>query len=205
MGGEGQDGDVILREAFGDDRIRLDAGEGNIFLGGNGVDGDLLLFADSGDNVTFEEATIHLNGQDGDIILRNADCAEEFDLAADEALPGTVVVIGGDGRLHASTTAYDRRVAGVISGAGACRPGIVLDRNPSTSPRGPVALIGKVFCKVDADYGAIEVGDLLTTSPTTGHAMRAEDAARAFGAVIGKALGSHESGLGLVPVLVAMQ
>ena len=82
LGGQGQDGDVILREAFGDDRIRMDAGEGNIFVGGNGVDGDLLLFAESGDNVTFEEATIHLNGQDGDIILRNADCAEEFDLAA---------------------------------------------------------------------------------------------------------------------------
>ena len=49
------------------------------------------------------------------------------------------------------------------------------------------------------------MGDLLTTSPTAGHAMRAEDAACAFGAVIGKALGGHESGLGLVPVLVAMQ
>ena len=205
LGGQGQDGDVILREAFGDDRIRMDAGEGNIYVGGNGADGDLLLFADSGDNVTFEAATIHLNGQDGDIILRNADCAEEFDLAAAEALPGTVMVIGDDGRLYASTTEYDRRVAGVISGAGAYRPGIVLDRNPSTSPRGAVALIGKVFCRVDAAYGAIEVGDLLTTSPTTGHAMRAEDAARAFGAVIGKALGRHESGLGLVPVLVAMQ
>jgi hypothetical protein len=205
MGGQGQDGDVILREAGGDDRIRMDAGEGNLFLGGNGVDGDVLIFADSGDNVTFEEATIHLNGQDGDIILRNADCAEEFDLAAEEALPGTVVVIGGDGRLRASTTAYDRRVAGVISGAGACKPGIVLDRNPSASPRGPVALLGKVFCKVDASYGAIDVGDMLTTSPTAGHAMRAEDPARAFGAVIGKALDSHESGQGLVPVLVAMQ
>ena len=104
MGGRGQDGDVILREAFGDDRIRLDAGEGNVYLGGNGVDGDLLLFAESGDNITFEEATIHLNGQDGDIILRNADCAEEFDFAADEAFPGTVVVIGDDGRLHPSAT-----------------------------------------------------------------------------------------------------
>ena len=115
------------------------------------------------------------------------------------------MVIGGDGRLHPSTAAYDRRVAGVISGAGECKPGIILDRNPSTSPRGPVALLGKVFCKVDAAYGAIEVGDMLTTSPTPGHAMRAEDAARSFGAVIGKALGSHASGPGLIPVLVAMQ
>ena len=202
---DGATGNVILREAGGDDRIRMDAGEGNIFLGGNNVDGDLLVFADSGDNATFEDATIHLNGQSGDITLRNADCAEEFDLAGEEERPGTVVVIGGDGKLHASTAAYDRRVPGVISGAGERKPGIVLDRNPSTSTRRPVALVGKVFCKVDAAYGAIDVGDLLTTSPTTGHAMRAEDPARAFGAVIGKALGSHESGLGLVPVIVAMQ
>src|SRR5208282_6491995 len=33
----------------------------------------------------------------------------------------------------------------------------------------------KVCCKVDADYASIEVGDLLTTSSTAGHAMKAED------------------------------
>ena len=48
-------------------------------------------------------------------------------------------------------------------------------------------LVGKVFCKVD---GAIDVGDLLTTSQTPGHAMKATDPQRAFGAVIGKALKS---------------
>ena len=205
MGGPGHDGDVILRDAVGNDRIRMDAGEGNVFLGGNGVDGDLLVFDDSGDNVTFDEATIHLNGQAGDIVLRNADCAEEFDLAGEETRPGTVVVIGRDGRLHASSAAYDRRVAGVISGAGECKPGIVLGRNPSASPRVPVALLGKVYCKVDAAYGAIDVGDLLTTSPNSGHAMKAADPNRSFGAVLGKALAGHESGPGLIPVLVAMQ
>jgi len=183
----------------------MDAGGGNVFVGGNGVDGDLLVFDDSGDNVTFEEATIHLNGQAGDIILRNADCAEEFDLAGEETRPGTVVVIGRDGLLHASSAAYDRRVAGVISGAGECKPGIVLGRDSSASPRVPVALLGKVYCKVDAAYGAIDVGDLLTTSPNSGHAMKAADPNRSFGAVLGKALAGHESGPGLIPVLVAMQ
>ena len=65
--------------------------------------------------------------------------------------------------------------------------------------------MGKVFCKVDATYGAIEVGDLLTTSPLPGHAMRASDPLQAFGAVIGKALRPHRVGHGLIPMLIALQ
>ena len=65
--------------------------------------------------------------------------------------------------------------------------------NPDAN-RCPLALSGKVWCKVDADWAPIEVGDMLTTSPTPGHAMRATDPARAFGAVIGKALGSLSVG-----------
>jgi hypothetical protein len=65
--------------------------------------------------------------------------------------------------------------------------------------------MGKVYCKVDATDAAIAVGDLLTTSRTPGHAMKAEDPVRAFGAVIGKALRPLSGGLGLVPVLVALQ
>jgi hypothetical protein len=53
----------------------------------------------------------------------------------------------------------------------------------------PLALTGKVYCKADAQYAPIEVGDLLTTSSTAGHAMKATDHDRAFGAVLGKALG----------------
>jgi len=36
----------------------------------------------------------------------------------------------------------------------------------------PVALVGRVPCKVDASYGAIRAGDRLTSSPTPGHAMK---------------------------------
>jgi hypothetical protein len=66
-------------------------------------------------------------------------------------------------------------------------------------------LLGKVFCKVDAQYGAVEVGDLLTTSPTPGHAMKASDPAKAFGAVIGKALRPLTEGHSLIPILIALQ
>jgi hypothetical protein len=143
-----------------------------------------------------------------DIILAAAaaDCAEEFEIgAADQTEPGTVMVLDDAGVLQASSRPYDRKVAGVISGAGPYRPGIVLGRGEGSPTRLPVALVGKVFCKVDAQYGPVEVGDLLTTSPTPGHAMNAQDRSLAFGAVIGKALQRLAEGCGLVPILVALQ
>jgi hypothetical protein len=69
----------------------------------------------------------------------------------------------------------------------------------------PVALVGKVYCKVDAQYASIEVGDLLTTSPTRGHAMKVTDPFKAFGSVIGKALHPLETGQGMIPILIALQ
>jgi hypothetical protein len=63
--------------------------------------------------------------------------------------------------------------------------------------------MGKVYCKVDANYSSIGVGDMLTTSATPGHAIKAENPLKAFGAVIGEALGPLKTGTGLIPVLVA--
>jgi len=114
-------------------------------------------------------------------------------------------VIADEGSLQLSRCPYDKKVAGVISGAGNLKPGIVLDRQEPREDRVPVALMGKVECKVDAQYGPVEVGDLLTTSPTPGHAMKADDPLKAFGAVIGKALRPLKSGQQLVPVLIALQ
>lgn len=142
----------------------------------------------------------------GDIILTNADCAEDFDICdLEQAEPGTVMVLGDEGKLEKSQRSYDKRVAGVISGAGDYKPGIVLDKQQSRSGRKPVALLGKVFCKADAQFGAIEVGDLLTTAPTPGHAMKADDPVKAFGSVIGKALRPLAEGRGLIPILIALQ
>jgi hypothetical protein len=143
----------------------------------------------------------------GDISLAGgADCAEDFDISgANKVEPGTVMVLGDEGALSESQRAYDKRVAGVISGAGDYKPGIVLDTRQSHCKRQPIALLGKVFCKVDAQFGAIEVGDLLTTSPTPGHAMKTSDPFKAFGAVIGKALQPLTHGKGLIPMLIALQ
>jgi hypothetical protein len=143
---------------------------------------------------------------DIDLILTNADCAEDFDIAASARIEqGTVMALDDGGSLRPSDQSYDKKVVGVISGAGEFRPGMILDRHESVEKRAPLALMGKVCCKVDAQYGSIEVGDLLTTSSTPGHAMKATDPARAFGAVIGKALRPLAEGEGLIPVLVALQ
>lgn len=69
----------------------------------------------------------------------------------------------------------------------------------------PLALVGRVPCKVDASYGAIAVGDTLTTSPTPGHAMLCSDPLACAGAIIGKALEPLEGGIGEILVLVNLQ
>jgi len=82
----------------------------------------------------------------GDIQLTNADCAEHFNIGNDLLVePGTVMVVGGEGALFPSQQAYDKRVAGVVSGAGDYKPGVVLDKQQSESNRQPIALLGKGF------------------------------------------------------------
>jgi hypothetical protein len=109
-----------------------------------------------------------------------------------------------------SCQSYDKKVVGVISGAGGYKPGIVLDKSQQHTEgnamiRMPVALMGKVYCKVDATVTPIEVGDLLTTSSIEGHAMKSSDPIKGFGTVIGKALKPLKEGRGLIPILIALQ
>jgi hypothetical protein len=141
----------------------------------------------------------------GDIRLLGADCAEYFQVEdGAEIESGTVLVIDEDSTLQECEKEYDKQVAGVVSGAGGLRPGIVLD-NGTEEVGVPVALTGKVYCKVDAEYSPVEVGDLLTTSSTPGYAMKADDPLRAFGAVIGKALRPLSQGTDMIPIIVALQ
>lgn len=144
-----------------------------------------------------------------------ADLAENFDIAAAvgdvtiDAAPGMVVSIDPRhvGKLIVTSRAYDRRVAGIVSGAGGVNPGLTLSQ-PGTVADGahPVASVGRVWCFADADAGGpIEAGDILTTSGTPGHAMKALDPARAPGATVGKAMSSLSEGKGLVLVLVSLQ
>ena len=127
-----------------------------------------------------------------------------------EVEPGTVVVIDPDhaGELMVSTSPYDARVAGIISGAKGLAPGMVLrgEGNSLADGKHLVAMTGRVWCKCDTTSGPIHPGDLLTTSATPGHAMRvAADAEVPRGAILGKAMTELNDGTGLVLVLVNLQ
>jgi hypothetical protein len=150
--------------------------------------------------------------------ILGADLAENFPVStvpsrdehdAEAARAGHVVIIDSEspGQLAVSHAAYDRRVAGVISGANGLGPGVVLGREDAARDpeRHPVALNGRVYCWADASVAAIEPGDLLTTSTTRGHAMKVVDHQRAQGAILGKAMSSLRDGTGLVLVLVTLQ
>jgi hypothetical protein len=149
-------------------------------------------------------------------ITGGADFAENFDVrteknagdgVATEIQPGMVVTIDplNPGKLSLSKRAYDRRVAGIISGAGGVQPGMMMGQEGTLADgKHPVALSGRVYCWVDATRGAIKPGDLLTTSATPGHGMKASNATRAHGAILGKAMTELKSGKGLVLVLVTL-
>lgn len=150
-----------------------------------------------------------LSQSTGDPILElgeGLDYAEGFDVAgADNVAPGTVLVIDSahPGELAVSTHAYDSKVAGIVAGANELGSGVRLGAGQYDQD---VALAGRVYCKVDASHGAVEPGDLLTTAPTAGHAMKVSDPARAQGAILGKAMEALPEGRrGVILVLVTLQ
>ena len=141
-------------------------------------------------------------------ITGGADLAEPFEISEPDVIPeGAVVVIDpvNPGKLRMSEQSYDTHVAGVISGANGIHPGIKLQQQGVLEGGKNVALTGRVFVQAETSNGAIEPGDLLTTSNVRGHAMRVSDHARAQGAILGKAMGRLGSGRGVVLVLVSLQ
>jgi len=180
--------------------LKFEASEAKLYVGDSRIPGNILL------KNFYGKDTIHIEGKTGNINLLGADCAEVFEISEDKQIDsGTVLVIGEDGKLHQSEKSFDKRVAGVVSGGRGCNPGITLNSSDNQNRKLPIALVGKVYCKVDASYNPIETGDLLTTSPTSGHAMKANNPVEAFGAIIGKALSSLKQGTDLIPILVALQ
>ena len=139
--------------------------------------------------------------------ITGADLAEKFP-ASESLEPGMVVAIDAKnaGKLCLSRGAYNRCVAGVVSGANNFSVGAVLGNLPGHEDAPAIALSGRVYVQCDASSGAIEPGDMLTTSDTPGHAMKASDRDRSHGAVIGKAMEPLRGGeRGLVLVLVNLQ
>ncbi len=135
-----------------------------------------------------------------------ADFAELIEAANDtEYEPGDVLVIStaSDRAVELSTHPYSTLVAGVYS----ADPGFIGSDHPMEERRAnelPLAVIGIVPCKVSAENGPIQRGDLLVTSATPGHAMRAGPNPPQ-GTVLGKALGELTEGSGVIAVLVTLQ
>ncbi len=161
-----------------------------------------------GIGTTTPQAKLDVNGTARVKVLEilGADLAEKFPVS-EETRPGTVMAIDPDhpGQLCVARGAYNRRVAGVVSGANDLPAGAILGHLPGHEGAPPIALSGRVWVHCDASVNAIEPGDLLTTSDTAGHAMKVTDFGRAQGAILGKAMTSLKSGQGLVLVLVSLQ
>lgn len=134
----------------------------------------------------------------GDVIT-NADVAENY-VGVGTLEPGDVVVLDPSTPLgvRRADQPYDTTVAGIVS----TDPAIVL---PGAVDGVPLALVGRVPAKADASYGAIQVGDLLTTSPTPAHVMRCDDGSQCIGAIVGKALEPLDEGTDVILVLVTLQ
>lgn len=199
---------ISLRTEFGNERWRLARGTNGEF--------SIINVTSSGptERVRFGTTTgtaLTVPGTTTTQVLTitgGADIAEPFNIHAAEGtaiVPGMVVSIdpARTGELRVSDGAYDRTVAGIISGANGVNPGLTLTQAGTVADgKHPVALTGRVWVLADATHGPITAGNLLTTSDTPGHAMKAGDTARSAGATIGKAMSSLESGKGYVLVLV---
>ena len=87
----------------------------------------------------------------------------------------------------------------------ATKPGVLLterDVDSDMSDLVPMGVVGVLYTKVTNEGGPIEAGDLLVTSSTPGHAMKADPAKLGFGMVLGKALEDLTVPTGVIQVFV---
>jgi len=80
-----------------------------------------------------------------------------------------------------------------------------LDTNTAMTVSDPLGSSERFYRLMIASNGLIKPGDLLTTSSTPGHAMKALNHARAQGAILGKAMTGLSEGKGMVLALVSLQ
>jgi hypothetical protein len=207
-------GDVRIRDSADSKSIRLRTTGGALDLDYFGADSMYFSGWASGE----QKVMMRMDRGSGKVgvnvleIWGGSDLSEKFEIrgSGEDLLPAPGMVVSIDpespGDLMVSTKAYDRRVAGIISGAGGVKPGMLMGQEDSEADgTTPVALTGRVYCRADASKGPIEPGDLLTTSDTPGHAMKVADYTKAQGAILGKAMSPLDEGQGLVLVLVTLQ
>ncbi len=122
------------------------------------------------------------------------DVAEIFEATEDIESGDLVMIQPQDQKIAVARHPYDKKVIGISSMA----PAIILQGQKLQLSNGnyrfkkgqqvPLALKGRVLCKVTNENGAIEPGDLLTLSSTAGHAMKLGDKNLTQTSIVGKAL-----------------
>lgn len=145
---------------------------------------------------------------DGGTQTGGADFAESVAVAKAPRVyePGDLLVVDANAnrQLAIASEPYSTLVAGIYS----TKPGVLATphkMDETAANEIPLAIVGIVPCKVSAENGSIQRGDLLVTSSTPGHAMKGTDRARMLGAVVGKALEPLSKGEGVIQVLVTLQ
>ncbi len=220
--------DIYLR---GNDEVHIfksySAGATSSFrvYDGTSVDDDVQLDLDSNGNLAIDGAYTDGGADYAELI--------DVEGTEDAYEPGDVLVISDevDRAVELSTAPNSTRVIGVysadpgfIAGAGTPEEQIAqeeqaladagIEKNSELSAaqiqlietsdgKIEVAIAGIVPVKVTDENGPIQRGDLLTTSSTPGHAMKAIDPQ--IGTVLGKAMGVLESGTGVIEVLISLQ
>ena len=146
---------------------------------------------------------------DGGFQPSGADFAESMAVTGDRSkyTAGDLLVIDPTSNRHVAKSQhpYSTLVAGIYS----TKPGLLgtTRKVDESAPLNeiPLAVMGIVPCKVTAENGPIEVGDLLVTASLPSHAMKGTDRSRMLGAVVGKALARLPQGTGVIDVLVTLQ
>jgi len=201
-------GTTIQGSATPVEAARID-GNGNFGIGTKSpgakleVKGNVKL--SGGGSITFPDGSNQSVAWNG--TLCGGDYAETVNASGDRQRyePGDVLVLsehsGSD--VSKSSQPYSTLVSGIYS----TKPGVVGRRQTGekSDTEIPMAMIGIVPTKISAENGPIKRGDLLVTSSTYGHAMKGTDQSRMLGAIVGKALGSLDSGTGVIEVLVSLQ
>jgi hypothetical protein len=208
---EGVSGSVIYVKPGGNVGIGTTSPSQLLEVNGNAqVDGSLQL-GSSGIQVT-SGGIVFPNGGGTQTaawtgVICGGDFAESVDVSGDRAHyePGDVLVVDSEhpGEVAKSAEAYSSAVVGVYS----TRPGVVGRRQKAvrSADEVPMAMVGIVPIKANAENGPIRPGDLLVTSSIPGYAMKGTDRSRMLGAVIGKSFGNLGSGTGVIEVGVSLQ
>lgn len=173
---------------------------GNILVGSVSQNPDIEVFRVDGTGRVFANGGFQPSG---------ADFAESMTVAGDRAKysAGDLLVIDSTAnrRVALAQQPYSTLVAGIYS----TKPGLLGSTRgvdePASPNEIPLAVVGIVPCKVTAENGAIQIGDLLVTSSAPGRAMKGTDRSKLVGAVVGKALEALAGGEGTIQVLVTLQ